>query len=395
MSTIDSFFHRMTFAGLIFLAVGIFTSISISAVSHVLFFLPGLYFGVKFLRNKELALPWKWWGLLAVFVSCILSVLYNWDIINAPFNHLFKSKYFLMGLLSWVALQYCYREYLTVKKIKLLLFLFLIFTTLASFSGIVELFLGFSPVKVLLTSKQCHPERACGFFGHWMSYAYGINFFIIVIVGLLLHKKELKNYLNLKLVWIALIVNTLGLFFSYTRGAWIGVLVAIPFFFFKKNKNIFLMFALGGCLLLGGGIVLNKKIRDTFMSVERKISIHQRISFFRAALKAFEERPLLGYGYRNFEPNSVDIKKRNGIAFENRSGHAHNNFLEHLASTGFVGVVSFLIFSLLWLVSSYKREDVVGRITFPVVISFIVSGMFQYTFGDGENVFFIMLLWAL
>ena len=146
---------------------------------------------------------------------------------------------------------------------------------------------------------------------------------------------------------------------------------------------------------MGIGVVSNDKVRETFTSLDRMESVRQRISFFHTAWKAFEEKPVLGYGYRNFEPHVVSIKKQHGIALENHGGHAHNNFLEHLASTGFVGAVSFLLFSLLWLVNSYKREDVVGKITFPIVVSFIVSGMFQYTFGDGENMFFIMLLWAL
>ena len=74
---------------------------------------------------------------------------------------------------------------------------------------------------------------------------------------------------------------------------------------------------------------------------------------------------------------------------------AHNNFLEHLASAGIFGALAFILFSVLWIWDGYRREDVVGRIMFPVSISFSVSGTVQYTFGDGENLFFLMLVWAL
>ena len=395
MSAVERFFHRITYSALIVLAIGVFTSISISALSHVLFFISGIYFFVKFIRQRDFTIPWSFWGLAAIFASCVLSVVFNWDIMVKPVSHLSKSKYFLLGILSWFALRYCCRDYLTVKKIKLLLSLFLVFTTLASFSGLVDFFWGINPIKMLITDKQCHPERACGLFGQWMSYAYGINFFVIIVTGLLLYQRELREYVNIHLVWVALVINSLGLLFSYTRGAWLGVAVGIPFFFYKKNKRIFLISILAGCFLLGGGVLLNSKVRETFLSMNRKLSVLQRVSFYHAALKAFEEKPILGYGYRNFEPNVVAIKKRHGISFEKYAGHAHNNFLAHLASTGLVGALSFLLFSLSWLVSCYRREDVVGRITFPVVVSFIVSGMFQYTFGDGENLFLLMLLWAL
>ena len=77
------------------------------------------------------------------------------------------------------------------------------------------------------------------------------------------------------------------------------------------------------------------------------------------------------------------------------AGHAHNNFLEHLASTGILGGLAFVLFCLLWMIDSYRRKDVIGEIIFPVTISFMVSGMVQYTFGDGENLFLLMLLWAI
>ena len=152
---------------------------------------------------------------------------------------------------------------------------------------------------------------------------------------------------------------------------------------------------LAGFILLGTGILVNDKIRETFTGRARILSMEERFSFYHAALMAFRERPVWGYGYRNFEPNVLDIKKNYDIGHRHYGAHAHNNFLEHLASTGFMGALSFVLFTLSWLIHSYQREDVVGKISFPVVVSFIISGMFQYTFGDGENLFLLMLLWAL
>ena len=234
MSKIDMFFHRMTFAGLIVLSMGTFTSITLSALSHILLFFPGWYCLGRFIKDRKGFPTWKFWGLLAVFTTCILSVLFNNSILENPFYNASKSKYFAMGMLSWFALQYCQKEYLTTKKIRVLISLFLFFTTLASFSGMLELFMGSSPIKALVTERKCHPSRACGLFGHWMSYGYGINFFIIIVSGLLLYRKKLEDYLNVHLAWIALFINTLGLFFSYTRGAWLGVLVGLSFSFLNK-----------------------------------------------------------------------------------------------------------------------------------------------------------------
>ncbi|MCY4523551.1 MAG: O-antigen ligase family protein, partial [Halobacteriovoraceae bacterium] len=121
-----------------------------------------------------------------------------------------------------------------------------------------------------------------------------------------------------------------------------------------------------------------------------------RLEFFETAYHAFKERPFWGFGYRNFEPNVIDLKKKYNITMApDMAGHAHNNFLEHLASTGIIGALAFLLFCLFWTIDSYKRKDIAGKIIFPVTISFMVSGMLQYTFGDGENLFLLMLLWAI
>lgn len=95
--------------------------------------------------------------------------------------------------------------------------------------------------------------------------------------------------------------------------------------------------------------------------------------------------------FPNFEPNVTAIKKRHAIERPGIGGHAHNNFLEHLASTGFMGALAFLLFTLVWLWRTYQHQ----QLLFPFVVSFIVSGMTQYTFGDGENLFLIMSLFAL
>lgn len=107
----------------------------------------------------------------------------------------------------------------------------------------------------------------------------------------------------------------------------------------------------------------------------RGYSDTQRIAYWQTAIKAFEERPVFGYGYRNFEPNVVDIKQRHGIGWENLPGHAHNNFMEHLGSTGGLGLIAFTLFCLFWLWEMFRRKDLMGEISFVFIISFLISGM--------------------
>ena len=149
--------HHLTYAALLVTAVALFMSISVTALSHVSFLIPGIYFTTIYLRKRNFPLPLRFWGLLAVWITCVLSVAFNLDIMENPVYNLAKSKYFLMGMLSFFAIRYGMQQYLTTKKIRLIVNLSLIFTSIASLSGITGLFSGYNPLRM---------QEACSLTGH-------------------------------------------------------------------------------------------------------------------------------------------------------------------------------------------------------------------------------------
>lgn len=389
-------FHHLTLASLFILAIGVFTSISFSALSHVLLFFPALYFTFRDFHWKG---PSKsWWALAFIVVTIVISVLGNWGQMHGPIKNLLKIKYFLAGLFGVFAYQAVLghghghsHSLNNDKKIKLLLHLFLIVTTLATLIGLVALFTGINPIS---GGPPCNPSRACGLFHMLMTYGYGIGLFLIPLTGMLLYRRELSRWIDVRFTMAVWSLNVLGLTFSFCRGAWLGFALALPFFFIKKNRRKFIQTSLGILLLGILAISFSSKVQKTFMSSERIESNLLRLSLFEASWMAFKEDPWIGKGYRNFEPQSRRIKSDYGLPFDSFGGHAHNNFLEHLASTGLPGFIALLLFHLFWLLEMYRRDDLIARLTFPFVIGFTISGQFQYTFGDGENLFFIMAVWA-
>lgn len=240
---------------------------------------------------------------------------------------------------------------------------------------------------------ECHPGRACGLYGMTMSYSYGMSLFMVLMTGLILYRDKIPFQINSWFLYGTYALNLWGLYESGARGAWIGLLGAIPFFFFKRDKKMFLISGLLGVLLLLAISFFTNRGREMFF--ERKVSNNGRVYFYQAAYRAFLEKPVFGYGYRNFEPNVPKIKKRYNIKRPDFGGHAHNNLLEHLASTGIIGFMCLLLWKCYWVVESYRREDFIGKISLPFAVSFIGSGLVQYTFGDGENLFLILSFWAL
>ncbi|EQC43367.1 O-antigen ligase [Bacteriovorax sp. Seq25_V] len=377
--------YRLTLASLFILAAGIFTSVSVTAASHVLIFIPGIYFSIKFYKERPFKLPKSFWALLAMCIAIIISVLLNTDSIARPLKNIFKIKYFVLSLLAIPAYFYTFKDFMQDKSKKVLLNTFVIATSIATLSGLIAVYTGFNPIKM---KAACHETRACGLYGMYMTYGYGISLFMILLTGAILYREKFKNYINVNILYIAWIINFAGLYLSLARGAWLGYLGALPFFFFKSNKKTFLTVGLLAIITLAGSLAI-PSVRKMFF--DRQGSNDQRVAFYQTAFAAANEKPFFGYGYRNLEPSMIEIKKRHGIAYPNIEGHAHNNILEHLGSTGYIGALILLFFLGLWLYETF----IFSAITFPFVVSFIISGMVQYTFGDGENLFMIMAIWAL
>jgi O-antigen ligase len=96
---------------------------------------------------------------------------------------------------------------------------------------------------------------------------------------------------------------------------------------------------------------------------------------------------------------SVELKKRYGIErdpgfIDNGGylrGHAHNNYLEALASTGIFGGLAFLAFCVYWTGEALRSRY--AFIFVPLIAAFLVSGLFTNTFFDSETLNCILLLY--
>lgn len=385
---------NLIFTALIILCLGIFTSISISAIAHILLALSiGLYIAhdpknyLKKLTLKKHLI----YSLIAFIAAIIISVLGNWSDIDGPLKNLLKVKYFLLPLLSVPVLNEFFKNHFNKKKLKILVYLFIISTTVATLSGLIGVYTGFNPLKF---KPACHEFRACGLYGMYMTYGYGISLFMVLMTGSLVYLKDFKRFVPAYLFVPIWLINFIGLFTSYARGGILSFLISIPFYALKKlSKKIVLCF-LAIFIVLGSIVALTPSLNDK-MFKWRGVSNMQRLAFYETSLKAFSERPILGWGYKNYEPNVKLLKKKYDIAYPEYGADAHNIFLEVLASTGIVGLFAFLYFFFAWLKEAFSHNSLLHNLSFPFVISLGVSGMVQNIFGDGENLFLIMLMWSI
>lgn len=359
-----------------------FTSTAMMAFANLFLFLAGVvYFSPKRLLKTKSSL-----SLIGFFLVCVASVLANTDIIEKPGSQILKLSYFVVALLSIPALT-LWMERSSLRQKKTLIALFLFSTTLATVAGAVGLWTGFNPIK---WKEACHPVRSCGLYSQYMTYGYGLSMVLVLMIGARVHYKKFADVLpKIILLDAVILINMIGLFLSYTRGAWLGLLIGVPLIFFPKSPKKFIMVGITGIVAIVVTLGLSSDFRQKLLDRERSNS--ERLSFFTTAVYAAKEKPLFGWGYKNFESRVIRLKAKYDLPHPERGGHGHSNYFEHLGSTGFLGLSFFLLFLSFWLFESYRANPIV----FGFVGNVMISGHFQYTFGDGENTMVIMTVYSL
>jgi len=181
--------------------------------------------------------------------------------------------------------------------------------------------------------------------------------------------REKKLFLN-----IISVVFLVALFLTGSRGAYLSLVVALPFIFigFTKNevkKNLgktVLIFS--GSLALTWLIIyiapivqeslgLDVNLLDSLLrSGSLENSSTGRFEFWKAAIRVFVERPLTGFGLGTFF-QSYFIGYGGNQWY---SRFAHNHYLQILAELGIVGLILFMAFifsSLFAFWRIYRSKD--------------------------------------
>lgn len=375
--TPPGFMEHLIFGALFLLAIGLVTSTSILALSHILMLIPCAYFA---LHTNWKKLPKSAWALLGLSIAIMLSVVVNQDIMIKGWKPLFKVKYFLFGFFSIVPFSWWIKNKMTDKKLRILLYVFLVATTVATCAGIIGDLMGVNPITM---RRPEFVNRNSGLFGMVMNYAHNMSYFLILLPGIYLIQKKTKEIVSNKFLIVVFLINLVGIYTSYTRGAWLALIAGLPFYLYSNNKKKFIITGVLLVILGGAGYLIagNKVIRAN--------SDTQRINQWRAAFAAFKERPVLGYGYLNFEDHSVEIKKKYGIGDLELASHAHNNFMEMLGSVGILGFITYILWLLFWAMDGMKALSV------PFIVTFVVGGLTQSTIALGINLFFVMFVYAI
>lgn len=183
-------------------------------------------------------------------------------------------------------------------------------------------------------------------------------------------------------VRIALAIVFMGLILSYARAAWLSMMAAFVIWVIMRLKirfqTLFLTFliSLSVILVFQQQILMYLERNNTESSanladhvssisnVSSDASNLERINRWSCAIRMFEDKPLFGYGPGTYMFNYApyQLSKDRTIISTNSAdgGNAHSEYLGPMAESGFMGLVTFLVFLVVVLytgIHAYSRTS--------------------------------------
>jgi O-antigen ligase len=383
--------HRRVVAGLLLvLAVGLACSITLSEITL-------LALAVVILGRARPQLSW----LRAPVVAPVLAFA-AWTVLAAataihPADSLRSAKSLLNLATFWIVLA-ALPDAASARRFATAIFVSVSVVACLSIvqvTGCVDGGYGATPQIPLLTTyfKKC--VRAHGFFSIYMTLA-GV---LLVVMSLTLPRlRDFRRPLLAGFAWLACVV---ALALTEVRGAWVGFGAggALTVLLGRRARLLLLLAALPLTALAFPRV--QERLHSMLDPTDP--TARERLVMLHVGLQLIREHPITGIGpgqvkhvYPIYAPPE---------ALRRHTGHLHDTPLQIAVERGLVGLALWLSIFVAFFVrsagvlrrlpaeASADRALVVGALA--AVAAFLVSGLFEYNFGDTEVLLVILGVMAL
>jgi O-antigen ligase len=251
------------------------------------------------------------------------------------------------------------------------------------------------------------------FYKDHTSYGAMLAFFIPFLLGVSLFKGFRKSYRFLAA--LALLLFAVALLLSYSRAAWLSLLVGAAVWLIIRLKIRFRPLFITALSTVAFVWMFQTPILQflernnqessadlmthisSMTNVTSDASNLERINRWSCAIRMFEEKPVFGWGPGTymFQYAPFQLTKHRTIISTNSAdrGNAHSEYLGPLAESGFLGMLSFIVLVIVILyrgvhVYSRARDQEVRLLVLSALIglvSYLVHG-FLNNFLDTDKV---------
>ena len=175
---------------------------------------------------------------------------------------------------------------------------------------------------------------------------------------------KLRRYLLVSMFFLMIYAT----FISFSRASWLaGILIlgALVFVYPKFMSKLLIIGVLLG-IVMGSVLLSSSGIQialSRLFSSESEQSALSRLPVYVAAVRMFQEKPIMGWGYDNFDRYDRRFQARFGdlVNPDEKDHTAHNIYLTMLAEQGLVGTTLYLLPFIILFFRSWKTLPYLPR----------------------------------
>lgn len=212
------------------------------------------------------------------------------------------------------------------------------------------------------------------FYNDHTSYGAALAMFIPILIGFIFSKNIKKIVKILSIIILVLFI--IAIILSYTRAAWLGLIIAFGVYLILKLKiklkyivtvlvivfGLFFSFQEQIFMSLAGNKQdsssdFSKHIKS-ISNISTDASNLERINRWSCAVRMFKKKPVFGWGPGTYQfkyaPFQFSYEKTIVSTNAGDNGNAHSEYLGELSESGLLGTVTFVTIILLILITGAK-----------------------------------------
>ena len=238
--------------------------------------------------------------------------------------------------------------------------------------------------------------RTHGFMGHWMNFGgqqmlvFSALLAFVLLSGAVIPRSARNDSANKRsraLYGLILAVVGTSLVLNFTRGVWLGCMVATLYLLARwKPYTLWAVPVLLAVVLLAGPSLIRQRVRLAFHPKEDP-ALAIRLEMWQTGLRMVKEHPWVGIGPDNIPWVYTKYLPPGATPQYGYHDHLHDNLLQMAAERGLPCLIAWLWFMLAlgWHIlrtrHSLSSGQWVADAAFAAWLAFVAEGFFEFNFG--------------
>lgn len=303
-----------------------------------------LLLAARFMRRPLPRLGWPELMMFAYLALTQMSILYLSDDVMATTYHLYDRVFIPMCL--YLIVRFAGADHRDLQRlIPIVVFIILSQTVFGILQWVAPHLLPSAWLGRLGT-------RTIGSLSH--PNVYGTTMLLLGLLVLHVGMNHAARNRGRRLLWL-FPVTLLMVFMTYSRASWLaGLVVALGLFavYPRYITKLAVVVILASTALVASGRIDEQVqlARNRFLSEQSEESALSRLPVMVASMYMFADRPVVGWGYGNFDRYDQQFQQPVGNLVVPAKDHAsHNLYLTLLAEQGIPGFLCYVGPALWWL----------------------------------------------